>query len=108
MPDATILIVTHNRRDELRRALTSAREQEGDNEILVLDDASTDGTAEMVAREFTEARLVRTEESYGCIGQRNRGAELARAPIIVSLDDDAVFTSPQTVRQTLEDFDDPA
>jgi glycosyltransferase involved in cell wall biosynthesis len=60
-----------------------------------------------VGEEFPQVRFYRSEESQGYIGQRNRGAELARAPIIVSIDDDARFSSADTVGQALEDFDNP-
>jgi GT2 family glycosyltransferase len=43
----------------------------------------------------------------GYVVQRNRAARLATADIIVSLDDDAILTSPQTVAQTLAEFDHP-
>lgn len=107
MPDASIVIVTKNRKDELRAALRSALEQTGDVEVMVIDDGSTDQTAAMVARQFPTVRLYRSDESQGYIRQRNRGAELARAPIIVSIDDDARFSSSDTVSQTLDDFDHP-
>lgn len=107
MPDATIVITTKNRRDDLARLLPSALAQSADCEVLVVDDASTDGTAAMVQREFGEVRLERSDESHGCIVQRSRAAALVRAPVIVSMDDDAVFTSAHTVEQTLADFDHP-
>jgi glycosyltransferase involved in cell wall biosynthesis len=103
MPEATILITTRNRRDDLRNAIRSALEQTADTEVLVIDDGSTDGTADVVRAEFPQVRLHREELPSGYIVQRNVGAELARAPVIVSLDDDAVFTSPRTVSQTLSE-----
>jgi GT2 family glycosyltransferase len=105
--DATVLIVTHNRLDELRRAVASALGQSAATEVIVIDDGSTDGTAEAVAAEFPQARLVLSERSQGYIVQRNRGFELAQAPIVLTLDDDGELASPLTVEQTLADFDRP-
>jgi GT2 family glycosyltransferase len=105
--DVTIAIVTRNRRDELRQAVRSAVTQKGRVEVLVIDDGSSDGTSEMVAEEFPGVRLKRFEESAGLVVRRNDAAKLAKAPIIVSIDDDAAFTSSVVVAQTLKDFDDP-
>jgi glycosyltransferase involved in cell wall biosynthesis len=101
---ATIVITTKNRRDELRRALQSCVIQSCAPEILVLDDGSTDGTSEMVTREFPTARLVRSENSEGYIAARNRGAKSAIGDIIVSIDDDAEFSSRRVIEQTLREF----
>jgi glycosyltransferase involved in cell wall biosynthesis len=106
-PEATIVITTKDRRDELARLLPTALAQEGDVEVLVIDDGSSDGTADMVRAEFPEARLDRSERSLGLIAQRTRAASLARGRIIVSVDDDALLPSPRTVAQTLADFDHP-
>jgi glycosyltransferase involved in cell wall biosynthesis len=107
MPEASVVISTKNRREDLARLLPTVLAQTADCEILVVDDGSADGTAEMVRAEFPEVRLERSEESLGYIVQRTRAARMARATIIVSLDDDALLPSPRTVEQTLDDFDDP-
>lgn len=104
-PAATVAITTKDRRAELSRALESALTQTADIEVLVIDDGSADGTAEMVAATYPEVRLERSEESLGLIEQRNRAARLARGSIIISIDDDARFRSSRTVEQTLADFD---
>ncbi len=106
-PTATVAITTRNRRDDLRRTLASAVVQEGDVEIIVLDDGSTDGTGEMVRAEFPQVRLVRHETSAGLIERRNELADLASAPVLVSLDDDAEFTEPGVVASALLPFADP-
>ncbi len=103
----TIAIVTCNRREELVGALSSALAQEGPIEVLVIDDGSTDGTARMVREEFPAARLERFDEPAGIAVRRNDATEAARGDVILSIDDDAVFTSPATVRDTLRDFDHP-
>ena len=104
---ASIVITTKNRKEELRGAIASALAQSTTVEVLVVDDASTDGTSEMVKAEFPTVRLHRVEQSLGYIVQRNTGAELASAPIIFSIDDDATFPSSRTVEQTLAEFNHP-
>jgi glycosyltransferase involved in cell wall biosynthesis len=104
-PRATVVIVTKDRRQELLRAIESAAQQTSDIEIVVVDDGSTDGTSDSVASVFPNVRLERSEYSRGYIHQRNRAANLARAPVIFSLDDDAVFDSANTIDVTLENFD---
>jgi GT2 family glycosyltransferase len=104
---ATIVITTKNRREELRTALASSLRQRGLPAVLVWDDGSTDGTAEMVRREFPAVRLHREPESVGLIVARNRAARLVDTPVIVSIDDDAEFMTDDTVEQTLQDLDVP-
>ncbi len=101
-----MVITTKNRKDELRTALNSALEQSCHPEVLVMDDGSTDGTADMVRAEFPQALLHRREKSKGYIVRRNEGAKLATGEIIFSIDDDAAFSTPQVVEETLREFDD--
>lgn len=103
---ATVLIATKNRKDELLRAVASATQQEPPVEVLVMDDGSDDGTAEAVRVNFPGVRVERSEQSLGYIVQRNRGIRMARGGIVFSLDDDAFYTSPDTVRLTLEEMHD--
>ncbi len=103
--EATVVITTKNRKEELRQALISCRTQTVSHEVLVIDDASTDGTAEMVKEEFPEVRLERDGTSRGYIVQRNRAAEMARGRAIFSIDDDAEFSDPGILEATLRDLD---
>jgi glycosyltransferase involved in cell wall biosynthesis len=105
-PVATVCIVTRNRRNEVLRAVASAVAQQGDVEILVLDDCSTDGTPEAIARAFPQVRLERFDRSQEVAYRRNQAAELASAPILVGIDDDSEFTTPSVVAQTISAFDD--
>lgn len=104
---ATIVITTKNRKDDLRIAVRSALAQNGNPEVLVIDDGSTDGTTEMVRSEFPAARVDRVEQSAGYIVQRNRAARLATGEVIFSVDDDAEFSSQNIVQDILRQFDDP-
>lgn len=105
---ASIVIVTKNRKEELRRALRSAVAQSGQPEVLVIDDGSTDGTEEMVRSEFPQVGLHRFEQCNGYIVGRNEAARLARGNIIFSIDDDATFSTPKVVEQTLAEFEHPS
>ena len=109
LPQAAVVITTRNRRDDLEKAISSAlaQEIEGGLEVIVIDDASTDGTSELVRTKFPEVTLHRAETAQGYIVQRNRGAHLARAPFIFSIDDDACFSTTTIVAKILAQFDQP-
>jgi len=103
-PAATIAIVTKNRRDDVRRALASAVRQEGDYEVLVVDDGSEDGTPDMIRSDFPSVRLECRSSSGGVCVARNHAYEIARSEIVVQIDDDSEFSSPGIVAQTLRDL----
>lgn len=106
-PEATVVITTKDRRDDLKVAIESCLMQTADLEVLVVDDGSTDGTPEMVQSEYPNVRLHREETSGGYIVRRNQGAELARGDVVFSIDDDAEFSTPHVVEQTLDAFSHP-
>src|SRR5262245_18132055 len=103
----SIVITTKNRKESLRRTIVSAVKQTVPVEVLVVDDGSTDGTSDMVAAEFSQVRLERAHASRGLIVQRTRAARMSSADVIISIDDDAIFSSPWVVEQTLEAFGHP-
>lgn len=90
VPLVSFMIATHNRRDELRQTLAACRTQTWPaREVLVVDDGSSDGTAEMVAQEFPEVELVRFEKNRGSVAARNEILRRARGKYILALDDDS-------------------
>ncbi len=105
-PQATVVITTKNRKEDLARALASCFQQNVPVEVLVIDDGSDDGTSEMVRETFPRARIHRCEISKGLIVQRNVGAELASCEIIISIDDDAEFSTPDVIATVLQEFSD--
>lgn len=105
---ATVVIPTRNRKDHLRRSLQSAVGQDIDCEILVLDDMSVDGTPDMVREEFPSVRLIVAQRPFGgAPAIRNCAAQLANGEFIVSIDDDAEFSTPTIVRQAIAAFSHP-
>lgn len=104
---ATVIIPTRNRKEFLRKAIASSLAQDVPVEVIVLDDASTDGTDAMMAAEFPQVRYERNPTPTGPTVTRNRGAKLASCEFLFPIDDDAEFVSPATVRQTIADFDHP-
>jgi len=85
----SIIIPTRNRRDLLRQALRSARAQTWrETEILIVDEASSDGTADMVAAEFPSVRMVRHDRPRGPGGARNAGLGATDSNWVLFFDDD--------------------
>ena len=105
---ASVVVTTKNRKDDLQIALASVVEQTVPVEIVVIDDGSDDGTPEMVRSEFPTAMLYSYHESRGYVVRRNEAARLARGSIVLSIDDDAAFSSRYVVEQTLQNFDHPS
>jgi GT2 family glycosyltransferase len=88
-PLVTVNILSYNRKDELRNTLTKVYEQDYKNiEVIVVDNASTDGSPEMVEREFPEVKLIRLKENIGIAGW-NKGFEEAKGEYVLVLDDDS-------------------
>lgn len=87
----SIVIPTHNRKDLLRRCLEAASNQDyPDYEVIVVDDGSTDGTTEMVQREFPQVRYILQQPNRGPAAARNRGIEAAKGEIVAFTDDDCL------------------
>ena len=89
-PLVSVLIVSWNTRDLLRDCLASLLEHQARAriEIIVLDNASRDGSAEMVAREFPGARLIASAENLGFAAGNNRAFEISAGEFIWLLNPD--------------------
>ncbi len=84
----SIIIPTYNRAHLISRAINSVLPQmEADDELIVVDDGSTDNTAEVVARYRDRVKYIRTTNG-GCGAARNRGVKEATRPLVAFLDSD--------------------
>ena len=103
-PEVTVVIPTRNRKQLLRLALASALEQTGvELEVVVVDEGSRDGTAEMI-RSLGDGRvrLVRHERPLGKSAARNRGIHEATAGWVAFLDDDDLWAPDKLLLQLQE------
>jgi GT2 family glycosyltransferase len=104
LPTVSIAVLNYQRRDALREALEGARAQRYPVlEILAVDNASTDGSAEMVRDEFPDVRLVQLEENLAAAG-RNAGVAAAKGDVVVTIDNDVRFTTPHDIDRAVEAF----
>ncbi len=89
-PLVSVVIPTHNRRGYLAESLDSVRAQTHENwEIVVVDDASDDGTGEWLkSQESERLRAVTLASNSGSTITRNTGLGLARGEYCLFLDDD--------------------
>ena len=90
-PTITIVFVVYNRRDDLRESLERMLFQSDyDRElvdVIVVDNASTDGSADMVREEFPQVQLIARETNIGAPAW-NEGYARARGDYVLTLDDD--------------------
>ncbi|MFT5896743.1 MAG: glycosyltransferase involved in cell wall biosynthesis [bacterium] len=84
----TVIIPTHNRIDSLSIAINSVLDQQYPiDELIVVDDGSTDGTSDWCKQTHPEVILI-TQENHGVSHARNRAVEIAQGEWIALLDSD--------------------
>jgi glycosyltransferase involved in cell wall biosynthesis len=106
VPRITIMIATHNRVSELAKTLESCLAQSGPTaEILVVDDASTDGTYDAVRSRFPQVDVVRNERNKGSIASRNDILRRARGDYVIALDDDSRFVDSDACQRIVSRMD---
>lgn len=90
-PDLSIIILNYNVKDLLINCLDSIFKNKSpkDNwQIIVVDNASEDGSVEAVKKAYPQVEVIANEENLGFSGGNNVGVKLAKAPVILFLNPD--------------------
>jgi CDP-glycerol glycerophosphotransferase len=95
-PDVSVVVIVYNDADRLPTAVRSVTAQTLRNlEVVIVDDCSTDNTAEVAAQLCAEDPRVRylrlPQNSGGCSAPRNAGIDATSAPWLMFLDSDDVY-----------------
>jgi hypothetical protein len=88
LPDLSVVIVSFNVQDLLRACLESVQCARSDIEIIVVDNASSDGSAEMVRQEFPHVHLIANETNAGFAAANNQGIRASRGRHLLLLNPD--------------------
>ncbi len=93
MLDLSVVIVNYNTREYLRACLTSIEAQRGDLavEVVVVDNASKDGSAAMIRAEFPRVVLVEPERNTWFTGGNNLGVSRAQGEYVLLLNSDTLI-----------------
>jgi cellulose synthase/poly-beta-1,6-N-acetylglucosamine synthase-like glycosyltransferase len=113
-PKVTVLVCTYNEAQVIERRIENLLESDyplDKLEILVVDSASPDGTAEIVERfcgahAAAPVRLLREDERRGKVSAINSGLSQAQGELIVLTDGPTLYW-PDTIRLVVENFGDP-
>jgi hypothetical protein len=91
-PAVSVIIVNWNTRDLLRGCLHSiAAETSAAHEVIVIDNASRDGSAAMVAAEFPDVVLIANADNRGFAAANNQGLRIARGRNLLLLNPDTLI-----------------
>lgn len=89
-PDVVVVVVNWNGRAFIRACLESLRRQTYRNfTTVVVDNGSTDGSADLISAEYPEVRLIRLERNLGFAAANNTAIRSCRAEYIALLNNDA-------------------
>lgn len=107
-PLVSIITATYNGQKYIREAIESVIAQDYPNkEYLIINDASTDQTWEIIAsytEKYPRIRLINNEKNLERSLSRTRGIEESKGDLIAFLDDDDIWTSPQKLSKQVAFF----
>ncbi len=88
----SIIIVSFNTKDLLKSCIDSIYETSNDinHEFIIVDNASTDGSPEMIKKEFRDITLIRNTENIGFARANNQALRIARGEYFLLLNSDTI------------------
>jgi N-acetylglucosaminyl-diphospho-decaprenol L-rhamnosyltransferase len=100
MIDLSVVIVNHNTCELLAACLASVRQSVGtaETEVFVVDNASTDGSADMVHASFPQAHLFALSENEGFARATNKGIAASSGRLVVLLNSDTLIIADALAR----------
>lgn len=102
-PKVSIIIVNWNGKNDLIRCLESLRDSEYTNtELIVVDNGSTDGSLELLEKEFKEAQVVSLGKNVGRSEALNIGTKLSAGELVLHLDNDIRICDPALITKLVE------
>lgn len=88
-PLVSVIIPAYNRRQFIEKAIQSVLAQSYPSyELIIVDDASTDGTAYWIAANYSQVQLIGLDQNVGAAEARNVGIRAAQGDLIAFLDSD--------------------
>jgi GT2 family glycosyltransferase len=101
--DISIIIVSYNTRDLLLACLGSLYQAKHDFsfEVIVSDNASSDGSEEIVRKSYPQVRVIQNQQNLGFGAAANRGAAIARGRYLVILNPDTLVPA-NTLRRLFD------
>jgi len=93
MPELSVVILSFNTRRFLFRCLSSLKrvKNEVNFEVIVVDNASSDGSPEMIKKNFPDVKLVENKKNLGFAAGNNQARRLVKGKYILFLNSDTVI-----------------
>lgn len=106
IPEVSIIIVSFNTKELTRKCIGLINKYAKDiiHEVIVVDNASSDGSAEMIAQEFPNIKLITLSKNSGFAGGNNPGMKEAKGRYILLLNSDA-FLEKEALNKTISYMD---
>lgn len=106
----SIIVVSYNTESILKKALTKVFNQKeyGDFEVIVVDNASSDDSCQMVTRDFPQVKLIQSPVNGGFAAGNNLGIRQAKGEYILLLNSDAYIFNDSLIESVAYMEDNPA
>jgi GT2 family glycosyltransferase len=104
-PLVSIVVVSWNKKRETEELIESLVKQKYDQkEIIVVDNASSDGTVKLLRQKYQSIRIIELNKNYGLHKGFNIGVKCSRGEIIVGIDQDCILFDEKAIDKVVEYF----